>query len=365
VEDQIYKPGDQIGNYEVLEFIGGGGFSAIYKAKDLKDVPKAAPSALKISRFDYRTLPRDLRLELNARMHREQEALVRLDHQNIVRTFEWGEHEGKVWYAMELLQGPTLGTYLAEERRSFLDLMFTYRQLLEAVDCCHKFLARQETTLAETPVQGRRDTRAEEVGNGASADTRPTAAELLASEVKQLARLTRTSHWAIVAAIVALVVVSVRSELRAQREDARIGRVEARQANGGESAGGDVRDVQPPSMIEEARPGSVSANPPVVPPVRPAVSGGLKMPDKPNAKWLRPGKDGICRNPKTGEEVRTQAVIRGTCWEVGRKLPGEPSCPQGTYDPPPEVLKDPKVPDLHRSCFIPWIVDDANALVPH
>jgi hypothetical protein len=228
-----------------------------------------------------------------------------------------------------------------------------------------EFLARQETTLAETPVQAEQGGGADEAGRGSSAGIRATAAELLASEVRQLARLTRTSHWASLAAILALVMVTVRAEFRAQREDARIGRVEARQASGGESSGSDVRDVQPPSMIEESRPGPVAANPPAVPPVRRAASGGLKMPDKPKAIWLRPGKDGICRNSKTGEELRTQAVIRGTCWEVGRKLPGEPSCPQGTYDPPPEILKDPKVPDLHRSCFIPWVVDDANALVPH
>jgi serine/threonine-protein kinase len=120
-----------------MELIAGGGFSAIYKARDLKDVPKAGPSAVKISRFNFRTVPRDLRVELNARMWREHEELVRLDHQNIVRIFEWGLHEAKVWYAMELLDGPTLGTYLAEERRTFLDLMLTYRQVLEAIAHCH------------------------------------------------------------------------------------------------------------------------------------------------------------------------------------------------------------------------------------
>lgn len=138
MEDLLYKPGERIGNYEVIELIAGGGFSAIYKARDLKDAPKAAPSAVKLSRFDFRTVPRAMRVELNARMWREQDALALLDHQNIVRTYEWGLHDGKVWYAMELLKGPTLGSYLAEEPRTWLELMLTYRQLLEAVAHCHE-----------------------------------------------------------------------------------------------------------------------------------------------------------------------------------------------------------------------------------
>jgi hypothetical protein len=84
------------------------------------------------------------------------------------------------------------------------------------------------------------------------------------------------------------------------------------------------------------------------------LMGGLKMPDKPRSNWLRPGKDGICRNPKTGEEVRTQAVIRGSCWEVMGRLPGETTCPNDLYDPPPEVLNDKARPRLHTACFRPW-----------
>jgi hypothetical protein len=85
---------------------------------------------------------------------------------------------------------------------------------------------------------------------------------------------------------------------------------------------------------------------------------GLKMPDKPEPTWLKPGKDGRCRNPKTGEELRTQAVIRGTCWRVSAKLDGDASCPDGLYDPPPEVLRDktPRNKYLHESCFVPYDV---------
>ena len=100
-------------------------------------------------------------------------------------------------------------------------------------------------------------------------------------------------------------------------------------------------------------------------PVGPAIAnvfGGLKMPDKPQSNWLRPGKDGLCRHPATGE-VRN-LVIRGSCWELLAKWPGEPSCPKGLYDPPPEVLKDPKQTYLRNSCFAPWGASDSQSMNP-
>ena len=84
------------------------------------------------------------------------------------------------------------------------------------------------------------------------------------------------------------------------------------------------------------------------------VLGGLKMPQKPDPRWLKPDKDGVCRNQKTGEELRTQTVIRGTCWMVMARMPGDKTCPRTLYDPPPEVLKDPKQKFLHECCFLPW-----------
>jgi hypothetical protein len=95
--------------------------------------------------------------------------------------------------------------------------------------------------------------------------------------------------------------------------------------------------------------------------------GGLKMPDKPRRNWLRPDKDGICRNQKTGEELRTQVVLRGSCWEVLALMPGDKSCPSRLYDPPPEVMNDknPRNADLKRSCFKPWGIDEEPQSIEH
>jgi hypothetical protein len=89
------------------------------------------------------------------------------------------------------------------------------------------------------------------------------------------------------------------------------------------------------------------------------------MPDKPRPEWLKPGKDGVCRNPKTGERLRPFAVIRGSCWfVVGRKIPGETLCADHLFEPPPEVLKDPKQEHLHELCFEPYSLREGNVISP-
>src|SRR5207244_3822737 len=47
-----------------------------------------------------------------ARFRTEAEAAARLDHPNIVRVFEVGEHEGRPFCAMEFVDGETLGQRL-------------------------------------------------------------------------------------------------------------------------------------------------------------------------------------------------------------------------------------------------------------
>jgi len=99
----------ELGSFELLEKIGQGGMGSVFKARQ-RELDRVV--ALKI------LSPRLARnKEFVERFMREARSAGRLSHANIVGAIDVGESEGFFYFAMEYVDGQTLGQRLAREGR--------------------------------------------------------------------------------------------------------------------------------------------------------------------------------------------------------------------------------------------------------
>jgi len=98
----MLNKGDKIAHYTIESMLGSGGMGAVYLAVDGRLHRRVA---LKVILDSDR--PEEAQ-ESAARLLREARAAASLTHPNIVGVFDVGEHEGRVYLAMEYVVGKTL-----------------------------------------------------------------------------------------------------------------------------------------------------------------------------------------------------------------------------------------------------------------
>lgn len=100
------RPLDRIGPYVLEERIGSGGMGEVYRALDTR---LQRVVALKILLPEFQG-----NAEFVQRFRREARAVSALDHPNICRLYDIGEHQGRPYLTMELIQGKTLRQRMQE-----------------------------------------------------------------------------------------------------------------------------------------------------------------------------------------------------------------------------------------------------------
>lgn len=122
---------ESIGPYRLLRPIARGGMAEVY---EVEDPATGDHLALKLLLQTGGALPR---------FNREYEAMIRLNHPNIVRVFHYGVTGKTPWLTMELVEGEPIQGYAKEcgrpgtERRN-LEVMRTAHDLALALDHIHR-----------------------------------------------------------------------------------------------------------------------------------------------------------------------------------------------------------------------------------
>ncbi len=127
---QASPPGGRIGKYEIVAKIGQGAMGEVWKARDTvldRFVAIKTMSAAVLGDPD-----------LGQRFLREAQSAARLNHPNVVTLHEFGEDAGRVFMAMELLDGEDLKDLLRRGGlKSLDDKLALMEQTLDGVAYAH------------------------------------------------------------------------------------------------------------------------------------------------------------------------------------------------------------------------------------
>jgi hypothetical protein len=118
------------GRYEILGKLGAGGMGVVYRARQVELDREVAIKEL---------LPDgELSADAIKRFQREMDVLIGLSHPNIIRLFDAGERDGKLFYVMELLQAADLAAVLkASGPLAPAAVISVLDQILDALGYCH------------------------------------------------------------------------------------------------------------------------------------------------------------------------------------------------------------------------------------
>jgi serine/threonine-protein kinase len=117
------------GKWRLLNMLGRGGMGQVYVAESIAD---GSPAAVKFLLGHWAHIA-----EFRKRFRREYVVLSRLTHPGIVRVFDFGEHEGDLYLAMELVKGESFMNRLRRKSKPMtiervVDLFIRVLDVLEA-----------------------------------------------------------------------------------------------------------------------------------------------------------------------------------------------------------------------------------------
>ena len=121
--------GQKISHYTIVDELGSGGMGVVYRAMDRRLDRSVA------LKFLSEELSRDA--QAVERFHREARAASALNHPHICSVYDVGEHGGRHFIVMELLDGASLSTHIARGPLPVANVLAVGAQIAEALEIAH------------------------------------------------------------------------------------------------------------------------------------------------------------------------------------------------------------------------------------
>lgn len=124
----------KIGPYEIDDKIGEGAAGVVYRAHSVDSPDQPQSVALKVLKPEAMKQPAML-----ACFQFEGRVLTRLKHPGILRVYETGMDDGRMYTAMELIDGYSFDAYLAGRKKLTIgEAIDVARQVAEALEYLHR-----------------------------------------------------------------------------------------------------------------------------------------------------------------------------------------------------------------------------------
>jgi eukaryotic-like serine/threonine-protein kinase len=135
-QDNSVQPlprGTEVGRFVLLGMVGRGGMGEVYAAHDPELDRKVAIKILrgKASRSEGAA-------EGRARLIREAQAIAKVSHPNVVVVYDVGTFEGRVFIAMEFIDGHTLGYWMQSRTRTLPELLTVFAAAGRGLAAAHE-----------------------------------------------------------------------------------------------------------------------------------------------------------------------------------------------------------------------------------
>ncbi len=118
-----------LGRFALLRRVGAGGMGVVYEAYDDRLDRKVALKLLH---------PQAGGAEATARLLREARAMARLSHPNVAQVHDVGQHQGRVFVAIEFIAGQTLRAWQSAEDRDWRAIVDMYVRTGEGLVAVHE-----------------------------------------------------------------------------------------------------------------------------------------------------------------------------------------------------------------------------------